>query len=105
MKTALIAVVIATVCAAQAFAADNTSGNQRGQGQGPTVAQKKAEILAHIDERITKSQAEKSCIQSASSHDEMRACREKFRPQQRGGQMEGGPRGDGQQGRREQPMR
>ncbi len=103
MKTALVAIVISAVCTLPALAADNTSGSRRGQGQGDhlqglTVAQKKAEILAHIDQRIANSQAERACVQAAASHDDMRACREKYRP----------PRPDnmGQQGQdRDRPPR
>jgi hypothetical protein len=107
MKTALIATVIAGVFAVPSFAADQNTGAMGGQGpgQGQTVAQKKAEILAHIEQRITNSQAEKTCIQSATTHDALHACREKYRPQQRAGGQGGGQQNNGQQqGRREQQM-
>ena len=112
MKTALIVTVIAGLFAATACADDSRSnsqgGNQFGPGRGGnqqgggqvTVAQKKTEILTHIEQRITNSQAEKSCIQSATTHDALHACREKYRPQQRGGGQGGGQENSGQQGGR-----
>ncbi len=78
MKTAIIAVALATICSVPAIAADTTTG---GKGQGMTVEQKKAEILQHIQERITNSQAEMTCVKAATSHDQLMACREKYRPQ------------------------
>jgi hypothetical protein len=103
MKTALIAALFAGVFTVSAFAAENNTNLQSGNQSGPggrgggqmTVAQKKVEILARIDERIANNQAERTCIQSAATHDELRACREKHRPQQRSGQQ-----GGGQQSRR-----
>ena len=101
MKTVLIAVVMAGLYAVPVFAVDNDmrgqgapgklngerGGNQ--QGKGMTVTQKKAEILAHIDERISNSQAEKACVQSAQTHDALHACREKYRPQNKIDQQRG----------------
>jgi hypothetical protein len=46
MKTALIAAALTGICVITAFAADINT-NQQGSGQN--VAQKKAEILKHID--------------------------------------------------------
>ncbi len=78
MKTTLVAAAITIVCFVPAFAADSPSDLK---GQGLTVEQKKAEIFRHIEERIANSQLEKSCVQAAQSHDELQACREKYRPQ------------------------
>jgi hypothetical protein len=88
MKTVWIAALLISGLVTPALAADNTTGqtkrNQgiqnRESGQGQTVEHKKAEIIRHIEERITNSQAEKVCVQAAQSHDELRACREKYRP-------------------------
>ncbi len=81
MKSTLIAAAIASVLAIPAFAADPLARQDR---QGQTVEQKKAEIIQHIEERISNSQAEKSCVQSAQTHDSIKACRDKYRPKQRG---------------------
>ena len=78
MKTAVIAAVLAAICSIPVFAADTPSGQK---GQGMTVEQKKAEILQHIQERITNSQAEITCVKAATSHDQLMTCREKYRPQ------------------------
>lgn len=82
MKTAIIVALLAGVCAIPVFAADTVT-NTRGQGQGESVEQKKTEILQQILERITNSQAEMTCVKSAQSHDELKSCREKYRPQQK----------------------
>lgn len=78
MKRALITAVLAVVFITPAFAAD-TPATTKGPGHG--IEQKKTEILQHIQERITNSQAEMTCVKSAQSHDELKACREKYRPQ------------------------
>lgn len=78
MKTAIIAAVLAGVFTIPAFAAD-TPTTTKGSGHG--IEQKKTEILQHIQERITNSQAEMTCVKSAQSHDELKACREKYRTQ------------------------
>lgn len=88
MKSVLMMAAAVLIFTNGAFAADGGQG--QGGGQKMTVAQKKAEILAHIDERISNSQAEKVCVQGASSHDELRACREKYRPKKLDNQPQGG---------------
>lgn len=63
----------------QLFAANGQTAVQKGRA--PSVDQKKAEILQHIEERIANSKLEISCVQSAQSHDALKACRDRFRPQ------------------------
>ena len=75
----LVAAVVTVIFSLPVFAADSTV--RQGEGQGMSIEQKKSEILQHIDKRIANSQAEKVCIGAAKSHDELRACREKYRPQ------------------------
>jgi hypothetical protein len=115
MRTAMIAALITVAFALPVCGADDSNnsadrnqfGNNRGgnpQGQGQTVAQKRAEITQHIEERITNSLAEKECVQAAQPHDALQACREKYRPQQRGPQQRGGQQGDGQPSRRGQSL-
>ena len=77
MKTGLIAVALTGICVIPAYAADT---NTNPQGAGQNIEQKKVEILRHIDQRIANSQAEKVCVQAAKSHDDIKACREKYRP-------------------------
>ena len=77
MRTALMTAAFICICAIQAGAADSNSNRQ---GAGKNIEQKKAEILQHIQERITNSQAEIVCVKAARSHDELRACNEKYRP-------------------------
>lgn len=80
MKTALIAAALTGIFVVPALAADSNT-NQQGSSQN--VAQKKAEILKHIDLRIANSQEEKVCVQAAESHEGLKACREKYRPKAR----------------------
>jgi hypothetical protein len=75
---ALTVFVFVAVCA-QLAVADEQGMSPRGRGHN--VAQKKAEILQYIEERIANSKLEMTCVQSAQSHDELKACREKYRPQ------------------------
>jgi len=91
MKATIMAVIFAGVCAIPAFAADNGNRPQGpGQGQGPgggqgqNYEQRKAEILKHIDQKIARNQEEKGCVQAAKSHDDLKACREKFRAEMNG---------------------
>lgn len=76
MRTTLLAAFIC-ICAIQATASD--SGIDQ-HGGGRNVEQKKTEILQHIQERITNSQAEMACVNAAASHEEFKACHDKYRP-------------------------
>lgn len=83
MKKALAAVAFTVFCVTNAFAADT---NIRQNEHGKNFEQKKAEILNHIEQKIVREQEEKACVESAKSHDELKACWKKFRP--------GPPKGD-----------
>jgi len=76
MKTVLIAMAVSILIAAPAFAADNVP---QPKGPGPSFEQRKSDILKRIDERIARNQEEKSCVQAAKTHDDINACREKFK--------------------------
>ena len=77
MKTALITVALTVACAIQGYAADNSKTlNMDGQH----IEQKRAEILQHIEQRIALSLQEKTCVQTAQTDTEFRACRDKYRP-------------------------
>lgn len=82
MKTAVILALLATVCAQQAFAAPFEANQDRPR---LSLEQKKSEILRHIDKRIADGHAEKGCVQSAQSHEELKACHDKYRPKPKGG--------------------
>jgi hypothetical protein len=75
MKTAGIVALISLILAIPAFAID---GGQPPQGPGPNFEARKADILNRIDQRLTRLQQMKNCIQSAHTLDDARACREKF---------------------------
>jgi len=76
MKTVLIAMAASILFAAPAFAADNAP---QPKGPGPSFEQRKSDILKHIDERIARNQEEKTCVQAAKNHDDLKACRDKIR--------------------------
>ena len=78
MKTALIAAVLTGVCALPAFAADSTTAPQ---GSTPNFEQKKGEVIQHVSQKIARDQEELTCVQSATSLDALKTCRDKFRPQ------------------------
>lgn len=72
LTTIVAGMAAVTLLAASASAADMAV-------QGGNFEQKKAEQLKRVDERITHLQEERTCIQSASNHDTLKACHEKFR--------------------------
>ena len=76
MKTVMIAMAVSILFAAPAFAADDAP---QFKGPGPSFEQRKSDILKHIDERIARNQEEKTCVQAAKNHDDLKACREKFK--------------------------
>ncbi len=77
MKKTAVAALIPLILLTQAFTLE---GQQQPRGSGQNFELKKAEILNRIDERLARIQQMKSCVQSASSRDDLRACREKFGP-------------------------
>jgi hypothetical protein len=78
MKTSVMMLTLtaAGILAAGA-AATETPGYER------SIVDRKAAMIRHVDERISRSQQEKACIKSASSFDDLETCREKFRPPRR----------------------
>lgn len=78
MKKMIIssAVLFTFLSAAGSFGADTpTPSNAPDQN----FDQKKAGIIKHIDKRIQSLQKEKACIESAKNHEDVKACREKFK--------------------------
>lgn len=59
-----------------AFAADNAVAKKDGK-EG--FEQKKAEVLSHIDERIARLQHERECVNGTKNHEDLKACKEKFK--------------------------
>jgi hypothetical protein len=72
----MIAVAVSILFAAPVLAADNTP---QPRGPGANFEQRKSEILKRIDDRIARNQEEKGCVQAAKNHDDLKACREKFK--------------------------
>lgn len=76
MKTAMVAVAVSILFAAPAFSADIA---QQPKGPGLNFEQRKSDTLKRIDERIARNQEEKACIQASKNHDDLKACRDKFK--------------------------
>jgi hypothetical protein len=76
MKTKIISVFIAMFFAVPAFAVDSPP---QPKGPGPNFEQHRSDILKRIDARIARNQEEKACVQSAKNHDDIKACRDKFK--------------------------
>jgi hypothetical protein len=100
MKRVLIAAaVLSLVVAAAAFAADS---GQAPKGQSMSFEERKADILKHLDTRMSFLQEETACVQAARNHDDLKACRQKHHAEMdqmrgeygKGGHM-GGPGGMG----------
>lgn len=100
MKKMLLATILAIVCVTSAVAGEVDTQSDRTP---PTFEEKKAEILSHLKEKITRDQAEQSCVQGAKSHDDLKTCREKFRHERREERME--RRGERDERRNEPPAR
>jgi hypothetical protein len=96
-RAVITAVILSMVFAAAAFAAES---NEPPQGPAPSFEQRKAEVLEFLDQRITRQQQEKACVEAAKNPDELKACREKYGPPNRpGGPVRpGGPGGHGAPG-------
>ena len=76
MKTAIMAVSVALLFAIPAFAIDAAP---QPKGTGPNFEQQKTDIIKRIDGRIARNQEEKSCVLAAKNHDDIKACRDKFK--------------------------
>ena len=75
MKALFATLLLAGLCCATAVAAES--------GEKVPFAQKKAEILQHLAQRITRIQAEQACVQAATSHAELKACKAKFQEERK----------------------
>ena len=75
MKTVIFAAVASMLMASSTFAAEST---QPSKGPGPNFEQFKSEVLTRIDARIARNQEEKTCVQAAKNHEDLKACRDKF---------------------------
>ncbi|NVN99659.1 MAG: hypothetical protein HXX17_10065 [Geobacteraceae bacterium] len=79
MKTKLGTLLLALLFSIPVFAADN----QPQQGTpGQNFEKHKSDIIARIDKRIARNQEEKSCVQAAKNHDDIKACRDKLKEEQ-----------------------
>jgi hypothetical protein len=76
MKTTIMAVPVLLLLATSAFAVD---APLPPKGTGPNFEQHKADILNRIDQRIAHNQKEKTCVQSSKSHEDLKACQDKFK--------------------------
>ncbi|MBF0524025.1 MAG: hypothetical protein HQK56_02885 [Deltaproteobacteria bacterium] len=97
MKKSLIgAIVLSMALAVPVFAADNTAPQKGATGAG--FEERKADVLKRIDARMARIQQEKDCVNAAKSHDELKACRDKYGPPGGHQGMMKGPMGPGGSG-------
>lgn len=89
--SAIVLVFLFLAPAIPAFA----QANAPGTAPGANFEQRKARVLKNLDERISRLEQAKACIQAATGFEALRACREKFAPPQGPG---GGQRGPGRRG-------
>lgn len=86
MKRAIVtAALLSLVFVVPVLAAD---GGKSPSTPGQTFEQRQANILKILDERIVSLQAGKTCVQSAKTDDDLRACREKHMSEMREKHME-----------------
>lgn len=76
MKKALFVALLTAVVALPALAVDTAGTPQKPM---PNFEERKSGILQHIDQRITRNQEEKACVQAAANQEALKACREKFK--------------------------
>ena len=76
MKKAMTAAAVLILSAAPTFAVTNP---QRSIAPGANFAERKAQILAPIDERIAGDQEETTGIPASKNHGEIKACRDGFK--------------------------
>ena len=79
MKKIGIAVVMLFAFTFLAAAAD--TGSQTQKTPGANFEQRKEMILKRIDERIARLQEARACIQAATKPEDIKACREKIKPE------------------------
>jgi hypothetical protein len=99
MRRVLIsgATALSLLFAVPAFAIE---GGQPPATAAPDFEQVRADHLKRIEERLNSLQKEKTCVQSAKNHDELRTCRAKHKEEMKGhhGEMrKGSPDGKGRQ--------
>jgi hypothetical protein len=82
MKRAVItAIVLSLALVAPAFAIEsNAPPNAPPKTPAATFDQRKAQMLKYIDERSTRLQQEKACVQATKNDDDLRSCMGKFGP-------------------------
>jgi len=73
-KYVIAAAVLSLVVAAAAFAADSGAAPK---GPNMTFEERQAEVLKHIDTRVSSLQEKRVCVQAAKNHDDLRACKQK----------------------------
>ena len=76
MKRIILTLFVVFACASISLAGDNVS---QGKEPGQNIEKQKANIISRIDARIARNQEEKSCVQAAQKHADVKACQDKFR--------------------------
>jgi hypothetical protein len=91
IRAVITAIVLSLAFALSAFAAES---NEPPKGAAPTFEQKKSQVLYRLQMQSTKLQEEITCVKATKSEDDLKACRDKYRPP-RGPGKQGGPGGMG----------
>lgn len=86
-----IGIVVVMLFAFTLLAVAANTGSQTQGTPGANFEQRKEMMLKKIDERIARLQEEKACIQAATKPEDIRACREKFKPEKRDNSNENRP--------------
>jgi len=80
MRKVLILLALSLAFAVPAFAVE---GGQPPQGQGPSFQQRQSDSVAFLNKRAQRIQESIACMQSATNHQQLKECWEKFRAQDR----------------------
>jgi hypothetical protein len=99
MKRAVIAATVLSLAFALPILAieSNAPTNVPSKKPALTFDQRKTQILKHLEERSTKLQEEKVCVQAAKNDEDLKVCRQKTGPP-RGPSLHGRPDGSGSPG-------
>jgi hypothetical protein len=83
MRRIIISVVTVLSFAITVYAADIATTPLQQTQPKKSFEEHKADILKNIDARIARNQEEKTCVQAAMNHDGIKACRDKFKADQK----------------------
>jgi hypothetical protein len=97
-RTLVVAAALLLAFAAPVIAAE---GDPPSEAPAPNLDQRKADIQKKLDTEIASAQEAKTCVQAATTQDNIKACMEKHKTETQ--QLRGENRKSGGRGRQQKP--